>query len=233
MKSSRLWMSAGLCALASAAAVSGLAALRTPAEADGLGTVASGLRSPESAAFAGVSSSATAAASPDAATASYVELSHHLQNYPSDHRAWAIKARLDARAARFVDAAAAYKAALSGRSKVALDPNVWVEFAEALAMSRGGSLAGEPRQHLDRAFALQPSHPGALDLAAAAAWDSGDFELAATYWKRLLPQLSAGDPQRSAVQAALERAQRKARFALPRRGALTEASALDTTTSAR
>ena len=210
-----------------------MAALRTPAQADGLGTVASDLRSPESAAFAGVSPSASAAVGPDAPTASYTELSLHLQNYPSDHRAWAIKARLDARAARFEDAAAAYKAALSGRSKVALDPNVWVEFAEALALSRGGNLAGEPLQHLARAFALQPNHPGALDLAATAAWDSGDYALAATYWKRLLPQLSPSDPQRSGVQAALERAQRKARFALPRRDALAETSSLDTTTSAR
>jgi cytochrome c-type biogenesis protein CcmH/NrfG len=80
---------------------------------------------------------------------------------------------------------------------------------------------------------MQPNHPGALDLAAAAAWDSGDFDLAAAYWKRLLSQSSTSDPQWSGLQAALERAQRQAQFALPKRESVTAASAKNMTASAR
>lgn len=218
VKTRRLWTSAGLCGLVAAAIVAGWGALRTSANAERLAAGSSAPAAPSTAAFVLASAPASRVTRPEPVTASDADLIRHLQDYPSDHRAWAIKARLEARAERFDAAAASYKAALSGRSKVARDPDVWVEYAEALAMSRGGNLAGEPLQHLNRALSLQPDHPGALDLVAAAAWDAGDFDLAAAQWKRLMQQFSANDPRRAGVQAAIERAQRQARFAAPRRG---------------
>lgn len=148
-----------------------------------------------------------------------IPLQRQRLNDPSDHRGWAIKARLAMQAERYDEAASAYKAALSGpRSKVARDPDVWVEYAEALALSRGGKLAGEPLELAARALSLLPDHPGALDLAAAAAWDAGDYSLAAAYWQRMLPQWPASDPRRAAVLAAIGRAKREALFALPSSG---------------
>lgn len=219
LKPQRRWRSASLCASMAAASILGWAAIHGPAGTESISSLSVNGALAEPGVIAGQAPSVSAAVHSAAQSdnAAYEALSEHLRNDPLDHRAWAIKARLDVRAERFGAAAAAYRAALAGRSKVALDPDVWVEFAEALALSRGGDLAGEPLQHLDKALSIRPTHPGALDLAAAAAWDSGNFDRAAMYWKRLLLQLSTHDPQRAAVQAALERAQRKALFALPRR----------------
>jgi cytochrome c-type biogenesis protein CcmH len=194
VKRRRLWLAAALCAVGATAVAVVVVVAR--------GGVAATALDPQAAA---------APASTD--------LLRQLQHDPSDHRAWAIKARLDVQAERYDAAAAAYKAALSGsRSKVARDPDVWVEYAEALALSRGGKLAGEPLQQVNKALSLQPDHPGALDLAASAAWDAGNFNAAAGYWKRLLAQLPANDPRRAGVLAALGRADRQARFALPGQG---------------
>ena len=153
----------------------------------------------------------------DDAAAAHVlaELQQHLQRQPGDTRAWVMKARLDLQAQRYEQAAAGFERALQGQSKTAGDAGLWVEYAEARGMQQGGTLAGAPRQLVDKALSLNPDHPQALDLAGSAAWEAGEFGLAATHWKRLLAQIPENSPRHLQLSSAIQRAEQRARFALP------------------
>jgi cytochrome c-type biogenesis protein CcmH len=153
----------------------------------------------------------------DRATAERIdtELQRHLQRQPDDARARVTKARLDMQAQRFDLAAAGYERALQGKSKVAGDAGVWVEYAEARGMLQGGTLAGQPRQLVDKALSIDPDQAQALDLAGSAAWEAGAFALAVKHWRRLLLQIPDGSPRHVQLSTAIERAEQRARFALP------------------
>ncbi len=143
------------------------------------------------------------------------ELQQHLQRQPDDSRAWVTLARLQMKAQRYEPAAEAFERSLQGRARTNGDAGVWVEYAEAVGMRQGGRLTGQPRELIDKALSLDPDHPQALDLAGSAAWEAGDFALVVTHWQRLLAQIPEGDPRHVQLSAALQRAEQKARFALP------------------
>lgn len=143
------------------------------------------------------------------------ELARHLLRQPDDARARVLMARLDLQAQRLPQAVAGFERALKGPSKAAGDPGVWVEYAEAVGLQQSGKLAGQPRQLVDKALALDPDHAAALDLAGSAAWEAGEFPLAARHWQRLLVQLPAGSPRHVQLSAAIQRAEQRGRFTLP------------------
>lgn len=143
------------------------------------------------------------------------ELERHLQRQPSDARALVLKARLEMRAERYEQAAAAFEKAVAGGSKAAKDPGVWVEYAEARSMAQGRTLLGAPQQLVQNALALDAQHAQALDLAGSAAWEMGDFANAALYWERLLAQIPPESPRHAELSQAIARAQQRARFSLP------------------
>lgn len=146
----------------------------------------------------------------------YAQLASQLQRQPSDVRALVLKARLDMQEQRFELAAAGYEKALGvGASKAARDPDVWVEYAEAVGMVQGRTLAGKPLQLVHQALALDPRHVPALDLAGSAAWEARDFAAATGYWQRLLEQLPAGSQRHAELSAAIQEAQRRAKLSLP------------------
>ncbi len=149
------------------------------------------------------------------ADASYGVLERQLQRNPRDVRARVLKARADSQAGRHDLAVAGYRRALDESPKVARDPGVWVELAEALALQQGGRLAGEPITLLDKALAMNPDHTGALDLAGSAAWETGDFPGAVRHWQRLAGLLKPDDPRQTELAEALAEAQRRSRFMLP------------------
>lgn len=145
------------------------------------------------------------------------ELDRHLRQAPGEPRAWILKARLDMQSDRHAEAAAAYAQALAGRSKAVNDAGVWVEYAEALGMSQGRTLLGEPQRLVHKALEIDGRHPRALDLAGSAAWEGGDYAGAAAHWQRLLVQLPAGSQRHAELSQAIARAEQRARLALPPR----------------
>ena len=149
----------------------------------------------------------------------YAQLELALQRHPDDVRALVLKARLDMEAQRVDLAAAGYEKALGvPNSKAVRDPDVWTEYAEAVGMQQGGTLAGKPMELVDKALALDARHATALDLAGSAAWEAKDFAGAAGHWKRLLERLPAGTPRHGELAAAIRAAEQRARMALPAAG---------------
>jgi len=159
----------------------------------------------------------TGAVSWAAGASDYSELEQHLKRQPRDGRALVFKARLDAEAERFDLAAQGYAQALRVAPRVARDPGIWVEYAEALGLAQGGSLIGEPEQLLQRALDLDARHAQALDLAGSAAWERRHYAQAAALWQRLVAQTPAGSERHAALIKAIGRAEMLAKVSLPPR----------------
>jgi cytochrome c-type biogenesis protein CcmH len=142
-------------------------------------------------------------------------LARHLARAPSDARSWVMLARADFAADRFADAADSYEKAIAASPKVARDPQVLCELADALGMANGGTLQGRPRELVMKALALNPQHPRALEMAGSAAYDDGDFAGAAAAWGELSAQLPPQSAERRELAAAIERALLRARIVTP------------------
>jgi cytochrome c-type biogenesis protein CcmH len=140
----------------------------------------------------------------------YAQLAAHLEKQPRDARAWAIYARLNFSRDRFAEAAAAYAHAVELPGRVAQDPLIWCEYADALAMANGGQLAGQPRQLIDRALTLNPRHPRALEMAGSAEIERGDYAEALRYWEKLLEVLPPDSAQYREMVTAVERTRMRA-----------------------
>jgi len=143
------------------------------------------------------------------------QLEAHVAASPNDARAWVMLARLRMQGEQFAPAAFAYERALQASAKVARDPLIWCEYADALGMAQGGRLAGKPRELIDRALALDAAHPRALEMAGSAAYEAGDFRGAARHWKQLLALLPANSAEHTELAAAVARAEQRAKFSLP------------------
>ncbi|MGZ8273815.1 MAG: c-type cytochrome biogenesis protein CcmI [Burkholderiaceae bacterium] len=141
----------------------------------------------------------------------------HLKRQPRDTRGWVLLARAHADGNDFVAAATAYEQAVAvPGSKVAKDPDVLAEYADVLGMTQGGRLAGKPTELIERALAIDPQHPAALEMAGSAAYADGRYAEAVRYWKELLAGLTPGSERHSELSAAVVRAERKASVSLPR-----------------
>jgi cytochrome c-type biogenesis protein CcmH len=146
-------------------------------------------------------------------------LVRRLEHSPNDGRAWVLLARVDFAADRFSDAAAEYERALNAGTKVAGDPGIWCEYADALGMAQGGSLAGRPREVVMQVLTRNPAHPKALEMAGSAAYEAHEYAAAAQFWRQLLPQL-AGDPEaQRALAVAIARAEQMTDGAFAQSGA--------------
>lgn len=137
------------------------------------------------------------------------ELVRHLARNPRDGRGWVLLARIDFEADRFDEATASFRKAVAS-PKVAADAGVLCEYADALGMSQGGSLAGQPRELVMRALALDPTHPKALEMAGSAAYEQQEFAAAARYWRQLLAQFPERSVQHRELASAIQRAERLA-----------------------
>jgi cytochrome c-type biogenesis protein CcmH len=139
------------------------------------------------------------------ATAVREELVAHLARNPRDARGHVLLARLEAAQDNFPAAATAYRNAIAASGKVANDPAILCEYADALGMAQGGSLAGPPLELVMRALAIAPAHPRALEMAGSAAFEQQDYANALRHWRTLQAQLAADDPQARDLAGAIAR----------------------------
>jgi cytochrome c-type biogenesis protein CcmH len=155
---------------------------------------------------------------PDAvAEGDYVaRLQTHLARQPRDGRGWVLLARAQVERNEFKAATDAYQKALTVSEKIAKDPGVLCEYADALGMAQGGRLAGKPAELVAQALSINPKHPAALEMAGSAAYEEGRYGDAARYWKELLSGLTPGGERHAELSAAVARAERNAAVSLPR-----------------
>lgn len=166
---------------------------------------------------AGGTNSLPASASPESLGRAITveDLRRQAERYPRNGRGWALLGYAEFEAERYAEAAAAFEKAVAVSPKVAADPGVWCDWADALGMAQGGSLKGRPEELVARALELQSTHPKALEMAGSAAYERRDFATSAGYWRQLLPQLEETSPRRRDLEAAIARAERLAATSLP------------------
>ena len=137
----------------------------------------------------------------DAQIVSMVEsLARKVRDRPEDAQGWALLARSMASLGRFQESADAY-AHLA--KLVPDDAQVLADYADALGMAQGRTLAGRPAELVKSALRIDPKNRKALALAGTAALDAADFAGAMGYWQRLAAELPAESADRAQVQAIL------------------------------
>jgi cytochrome c-type biogenesis protein CcmH len=112
-------------------------------------------------------------------------------------------ARTYAEQERFVDAVKVYSKLTQ---LISNDAQLWADFADALAMTNGQSLAGHPTLLLNKALALNPKNPKALALAGSAAMGRGEFAAAIKYWDDLLKLLPENSDDAKMINDGIQQA---------------------------
>ncbi|MBI4294292.1 MAG: c-type cytochrome biogenesis protein CcmI [Betaproteobacteria bacterium] len=131
------------------------------------------------------------------------QLAARLEKNPQDGKGWVMLARSQAVLGRFGEASAAF-----ARS-VAIFPDdaqLLADYADVLAMARGGRLQGEPESLVERALRADPNNVKAHALAGTVAFESKDFGAAVDHWERLQGLVPSGSEFAESVKASIREA---------------------------
>jgi cytochrome c-type biogenesis protein CcmH len=131
-------------------------------------------------------------------------LAARLATDPQDGRGWFMLGRSYLVLKRYGEAVLAYAKA---HERLGDDPDLLVEYAEALALSNNNQLTGRPTELVQKALNQQPNHPKALWAAGHVALQQGDGAKAIDYWRRLLAGLPPDGKDARTVQEFIARVQ--------------------------
>lgn len=137
-----------------------------------------------------------------------------------DADAWAMLARSQAVRGRHDAAVAAFRKAVEGRPQ---DARLLVDFADALAMTQGGRIDGEPMTLIEAALKIDPDNVKGLALAGTAAFQGKDYREAVKRWERVATAAAPDDPIAENLGGSLDEARRLA--GLPAKAAVAPAPA--------
>jgi cytochrome c-type biogenesis protein CcmH len=156
----------------------------------------------------------TVAIAPDAAkpdegqiVAMVESLALKVRERPDDVQGWGLLARSMAALGRYKESVDAYEHLAK---LVPNDAQVLADYADALGMAQGRTLAGKPFEITRAALAIDPRHHKALALAGTAAMDAGDFPAALGYWQRLAAEFPPGSEDDAQVRAIIDEVRAKA-----------------------
>ena len=140
------------------------------------------------------------------------KLWERMKKSPEDAEGWALLGRSLAALGQHERAAQAYAQAAQ---RLPNDANVLADYADALAVSRGRRLEGEPMQLVRRALAADPQHLKALALAGAGEFQAGNHAAAAVHWRKVLALLPPDSEFARQLQSSLQEAEQLASSAKP------------------
>ena len=127
-------------------------------------------------------------------------LKSKLEKNPGDGSGWALLARSYVELRRHAEAVPAYEKAVK---MIPDDPQLLADYADALAVVNGHNLIGKPEDLANQALKLDPHHTKSLLLAATAAFDRKDYNLAIKHWEQLQKDLPADSDLLPEVKASL------------------------------
>ena len=134
-------------------------------------------------------------------------LADRLKTQPDDAEGWAMLGRSYGALERYPQALAAYQRVLDLRPQ---DAQGYADYADALGMSQGRKLDGEPEKMIARALQLDPDNMKALSLAGTIAFDRGDHKLAVQLWERAQRKLEPGGEMARRLQGGIDEARQRA-----------------------
>jgi cytochrome c-type biogenesis protein CcmH len=115
-------------------------------------------------------------------------LKKKLEQNPNDGVGWALLARSYVEIGRHADAVPIYEKAMK---LIPDDPQMLVDYGDALGVLNGRKLEGKPEQLIQHALNIDQNHVKALMLAGTVAFDREEFRQAAQYWERAGANLPA------------------------------------------
>ncbi len=132
-------------------------------------------------------------------------LAARLKQNPDDATGWTMLGRSYAVLGRYQESADAYARAVA---LVGDDANLLADYADTLAMARGGNLVGEPMQVVQRGLKVDPKNVKLLALAGSAEFAQRNYAEAVRYWERGLAEIPPGSDFRRAVESSIEEARK-------------------------
>ncbi|MEO6031832.1 MAG: c-type cytochrome biogenesis protein CcmI [Burkholderiaceae bacterium] len=133
-------------------------------------------------------------------------LSRRLEKNPDDGQGWVLLARSYFQAGRIAEAMNAYRKAAAIMPDT---PDLLVEYANTVAIANHRSLAGEPRQLVERALKINPDNLNALAFAGLAALQADNRDEALRHWRHLQSLVPADSEDRSRIDALIAQAEGK------------------------
>ena len=115
----------------------------------------------------------------------------HLRDNPDDERGWFVLGRTLMSIQLYDEAVSALRRSHELNKQ---QPTVMLALADAIAMQKGGKMAGEPEKLVQQALAISPNELTGLWLAGLSAEQAGRDREAFDYFVRLLPMLE-DDPE--------------------------------------
>jgi cytochrome c-type biogenesis protein CcmH len=140
------------------------------------------------------------------------KLAEKLKSQPDNAEGWALLARTYVEVKRHKEAVPAFEKATALLPK---DPQLLVDYADALAMSNGGKFDSKSVELVDRALTLSPSHPKALMLKATIEFNSLHYGEAIKYWEKLLTVSGLDVATQKEARGSIEEARRLMAAAKP------------------
>jgi cytochrome c-type biogenesis protein CcmH len=131
------------------------------------------------------------------------KLAERMAKNPDDPVGWLMLGRAYKALQRFPEAEQALAEADRRKPN---DPEILVEYGEAMALTHGRHLAGAPMRLVQRALEIDPDNQRALTLAGSAAFEAHDYKHAIGYWERLLKQPGLDPELGQALQAGVAQA---------------------------
>lgn len=131
-----------------------------------------------------------------------------LDKDPDNAEGWSMLGRSYAAIERYKESVEAYRKALKLKPD---DAELLSDYADALGMAQGRSLAGEPAEAVARALKADPDNFKALSLGGTIAFEQTDYKQAVTLWSRAVDRAPNDNPQlvrqlRDALAEARQRA---------------------------
>jgi cytochrome c-type biogenesis protein CcmH len=143
------------------------------------------------------------AVTPEQISAMVEKLAQRMKQNPGDVQGWVMLGRSYAVLRQFTESAQAYARAVA---LVNNDAGLLADYADSLAMARGGNLVGEPYEIVKRGLAIEPKNFKLLALAGSAEFQRKDYSAAVDFWERSLAQVQPGSEFARAVQSSIDEA---------------------------
>jgi cytochrome c-type biogenesis protein CcmH len=134
-------------------------------------------------------------------------LEERLQQAPDDAEGWTMLGRTYFATGRREDAE---RALARAHELLPDDIQVTLAYAESIAANNQSSLEGKPAELISEALAAEPDNATARWLAGMVAFQRGQFQAAATTWKRVLAQLDPAADDATELQKLIAQAEERA-----------------------
>jgi cytochrome c-type biogenesis protein CcmH len=135
------------------------------------------------------------------------KLAARMESKPDDAVGWMMLGRAYKALERYPEAVKALQRAEKLEPR---NPEILVDYAEALALDNGRNLEGEPTRLLERALQIAPDNEKALTLAGTAAFARNDYATAVRHWQRLVAKLPADSELGRALSSGIAEAKARA-----------------------